>query len=235
MLLMELDSCGVKGADAKLLLYRLWADFATGGSDRRPVATGTADLASDMAVRMIESFCGWEGNGGDLILACIAANFLAFDPAPDGGSGGHLICTGFFPINSAWCRSGKSMQKKGGWARAAQRQVITADREAGERMELWKRTGASFGDMSASDRGEALRFVLRVCRAMNVATPTDDELRAGPLRLASEIIARTSAARLNDIFVWIIGNRSAQGIPTRLDLILRDWEAIEKRALSEMG
>jgi hypothetical protein len=232
---MELDACGVNGADAKILLYRLWVDFATGGSDRRPVSRASNELASDMAVRMIESFCGWQGNTGDLILAALASGFFTFDPSADGGSGGHLICTGFFPINSAWCRSGKSMQKKGGWARAAQRQVIAADRDAGARTELWNRTNANFGDMTAAERGEALRFVLRLCRAMNLATPTDDELRAGPLRLASAIISRTSADRLNDIFVWIVGNRGAQGIPNRLDLILRDWDDIEKRALSEMG
>jgi hypothetical protein len=229
--LMELKHLEAPEDSARLYLYRLWADYATGGSDRREITHPEAEIGKDGAVRLLEDFCGWVGVSGDLVRAALAAGFLSID-SRDGKRA--LVCTGFFPINSAWCRDGKSMQKKGGLARAAQNQKRATERDAAARETLWLRRNDEF-DVTPEQRGAALRFVMRLCRAVNLATPDDEALRAGPFRKAAEILDRADEATVERTLLWLISNRSEPDIPQRIDQLLRGWDTFVSRAQSEMG
>lgn len=229
--LMELAACGCSGAEAHLMLYRIWADYSTGKSDRRKIRAAREDLATDTDVRLMEDFCGWKGGAGDLVISAVNSGFLRHERLEGVNS---LVCHGFFPINSSWCRDGKSFQKRGGLSRSADKQAIAADREARERETLWDRTSQKFEDVTPARRGDSLRFCLRVTRAMDIPNPTDEELRSGSLRMALEIMDRLSEPEIKSTLVWLIGNRTDTSLPRRLDQILRDWDKLAERAKNEM-
>lgn len=230
--LLELEAIDCPREAACLILYRIWADYSTGRSDRRVVQSSIADLASDPEARLMEGFCGWEGLAGTLIIAALNSGFLRYEER-DGVK--WLVCHGFFPINSPWCRDGKSFQKRGGLSRSLQKQANAVDREAQEVETLWDKTGqAEVDGLTAAARGDALRFCMRVSRAMDMPRPTDAEMKSGCLRLAKDILAHGSES-INETLLWLIGNRTSQEIPRRLDQILRDWDRLLEKAKSEMA
>lgn len=231
-LLMELKFIGIDSATASLLLYRIWADFSTGKSDKRKISSDRASLQLDRDVLLMEDFCKWEGEPGHLVISALMTGFLRYEEQ-DGAK--YLICQGFFPMNSAWCREGKSFQKRGGYSRSVDRQAVAVDREARERETLWSRNNQAFDGVDEKRRGDSLRFVMQVCRVMDLPKPADDELRSGVLRMGIEILDSATDSEIKSTLVWLIGNRSDSFIPRRLDQILRKWPEIVTRAKSETG
>jgi hypothetical protein len=230
--LLELAATGCPREAASLMLYRIWADYSTGRSDRRVVRSSLAELASDPEARLMEGFCGWTGAPGGLVIAAVSSGFLRHEER-DGVK--WLVCHGFFPINSTWCRDGKSFQKRGGLSRSLQKQANAVDREAREVETLWDKTGhAEVDGLTAAARGDALRLCMRICRAMDMPRPTDAEMKSGCLRLAKDILAHGSES-INETLLWLIGNRTSPEIPRRLDQILRDWDRFLEKAKREMA
>lgn len=229
--LVELKHAGVHPDTAKLLLYRIWADFATGGSDRR--AIHESNIAKDRQVRVLEAFCDWQGESGLLVRMAVESGFLRIEIGPKGGM---LVCAGFYPINSAWSAKGRSFQKKGAYTRVLNRHASMADEEAGKREELWKRTGGGiFHEVPESTRREAMRFIIRVCRTLGMDVPGDVVLHAGPFRMAIEHLQSTPEPKINDTLLWLLSRRGSPEIPDRLDAVLREWPEYVRRSAEELA
>jgi hypothetical protein len=231
--LMELKAAGCDENAARLMLYRIWADYATGGSDRRPV--DLSDLAQDRQVRVLESFCEWTGKSGDMVRLGIASGFLRTEPSAGGGD--MLICTGFYPINSNWNAKGNSFQRRGAYTRILAANLKESLRSADEREELWSRSGGgAFKDIPAESRREALVFINRICRALKIPAPADSVLAAGGVfNLAVQAIQTHSVKSIDSTLMWLLSNRGAQSIPDRIDAILREWPVLARKAAEEMG
>jgi hypothetical protein len=230
--LIELGIANVPGDTARLMLYRIWADFATGGSDRRVLAS-PENLGKDRLVRVLESFCGWSGEPGLLVRMGVESGFLQIER---GGDITMLVCHGFFPINSAWTRGGNSFQKRGAYTRIKNKQASLADAEASKREELWQRTGTTaFSEFNDDERKSALRFIIRICRALGLKIPADSVLAAGPFRMAAECLRASSEKEIDDTLLWLISKRQSPDISDRLDVILRGWSELMKKAASEIS
>jgi hypothetical protein len=230
-LLFELTHAGLSEDQAKLILYRIWAEFATGGSDRRRLES--EDMAAERQVRMMEAFCHWSGGPGELVRLAVLSGFLRIDRTDDGVS---LICVGFYPINSAWSKDGRSFQRSGGLSRSLTKKKEKVDQDAGKREELWERTQADpFPDVAPEVRREALRFAMLLCRAVGFPYPTDGELAAGVMRMAIETVTSCDEAQRRETMLWITGRRKEQDMPTRLDAILREWPSFVAKAAGEMN
>ena len=229
--LIELSLEGVAPDSARLMLYRIWADFATGGSDRRVLAE-VEDIGKDRLVRVLESFCGWKGESGSLVRMALASGFLKMEHV---GESSVLVCCGFFPINSAWTRGGNSIQKRGAYTRIRNKQSDLADKEASEREELWKRNGSvAFSEFTEEERKSSLRFIIRICRALGMKMPADSILSAGPFRMASEVLRVSSQKEIDDTLLWLISKRQSPDVSDRLDVILREWKEMSKKAELEI-
>jgi hypothetical protein len=231
--LMELSAAGLSAAESCCILYRIWADFSTGGSDRRPV--DAENLAADRQVRVLESFCEWKGVPGEMVRLAVMSGFLRVEPAPAGGS--LLVCNGFYPINSNWNAKGNSFQRRGAYTRILGADLKKSLQSAQEREELWSRTGGGvFKDLPAETRREALVFINRVCRALKMTVPADSVLStAGLFSLAVTCIQSHSVKSIDNTLMWLLSNRTGQAVPDRLDAILRDWPALTQKAAEEMG
>lgn len=230
--LIEMSFAEVPADTAKLTLYRIWHDFATGGSDRRVV--NPENLPEDRQVRVLESFCGWTGTAGKLVRMGIDSGFLKIDGTAE--SGHSLVCCGFYPINSAWKKKGTSMQQLGAYTRVLKRDDKIAEADLTQREELWSRTGGGiFTTVPEHERRDAMKFIYRICRSRGIDVPSDAVLSAGPFRAAVECLeAQTPEKKVNNALIWIISQRSSPDLPERLDALLREWPEILKKSAEEM-
>lgn len=229
--LMELEMAGVSNDASRLVLYRIWADFATSGTDRRSV--NDEDLAGDRAVRVLEAFCDWRGEPGALVRMAVETGFLKIEPS---ATGPMLICKDFFPNNSAWSSKGRSFQKKGAFTRVMKKHLASAEDDASQREELWKRTGSSiFEEIPGETRAAALRFIYRICRALGRPVDSDEVLSAGPFRQAVDCLRDFSAKEVDDTLVWLISRRKSPDIPERIDAVLRAWPDYVKQSAAEIA
>ncbi len=229
-LLIELDFARIPENSAKLILYRIWADFATGGSDRRPV--DPENMEEDRQVRVLENYCAWTGAPGHLVRMAVEAKFLLIEL----GENPMLVCKGFYPINSAWNAGNRSFQKLGGLSRGLNAQTAIADKDAGRRLELWSRTMRNpFEDIAPEILSSALNFIMRVCRIMNFPQPDDTALQAGVMRMAVESVSNYAEDEIRKTMLWLLSRRKEPGMPDRLDAVLRIWPSYQKSAVEEMS
>lgn len=229
--LIELGVAGVSKPEAKLILYRIWADYGTSGSDRRPVNPG--DLSNDRQVLIIEQFCDWSGRRGDLVRMAIESGFLKLE---SGDGGAVLVCDGFYPINSAWSSTGRSFQRRGAYSKVLKKQQEEAVEMVKRQEELFQRTASShFTGMSAEERTAGRMLITGICRALGVNTPKDDVLDAGPMRMAVEIVKERDDAQVREVLLWMLSQRKSGTIPVdRIDAVLREWPEYVRKVRSEM-
>ncbi len=229
--LVELEFANVPKDSARLILYRIWADFATGGSDRRRIEA--ADLAEDRQVRVLESFCEWAGKSGDLVRMAVDAGFLTLS---GGDEGRHLVCEGFYPINSAFNSKGRSFQRRGGLSRVLQKHNLAAAGDADQLEKLWERTGNPFQDVAPEICRRAAILISNITRALGKPSPTTEELKTGIMRMAIENVQATNEKDQAETLLWILSRRKDPEMEnSRLDSILRAWPTYVQKAASEMS
>ena len=226
--LMELSFASIPKDSACLILYRIWADFATGGSDRRLV--DPEKLAGDRQVRVLENFCGWTGEAGDLVRMAIGTDFLTIER---GETTAMLVCKGFYPTNSAWNAKGRGFQKRGGLSRVLKVHGEKAEGDVQDLEKLWARTGNPFADIHPDILGEANRLIFRVCRTLSLKNPTTPELQSGIMRMAIELVQSSDEAQIKETLLWLLSRRKEPNMPERLDVVLRSWPSYVEKAKNE--
>lgn len=226
--LIELNFASVAKDAAKLILYRIWADFATGGSDRRQILA--EDLQNDRQVRVLENFCEWTGTPGDLVRMAIGAGFLVVEHSELGAM---LVCKGFYPTNSAWNAKGRGFQKRGGLSRVLKVHGEKAEGDVEDMEKLWAKTGNPFPEVDPDTRLEASRLIFRICRTLNLKTPTTTELQSGIMRMAIELVLAADEPQIKETLLWMLSRRNEPDMPKRLDVVLREWPSHAAKAKNE--
>lgn len=106
-------------------LFRMWVDWATAGVEFRSIGLfrGTVDAVPWDEIELtfiIEDFCGWTGQTGELIKAAIRSGVMELTSRGEGAdlvSG--LILKDFWSFNPHFSKQYKTMQQKGAMAKAA--------------------------------------------------------------------------------------------------------------------
>ncbi len=231
-LLSRLEEAGCPPTFSELMLYRIWQDFASGGSDRRLLQTEDAG-SGDRTIALLEKFCGWHETDqppGLLVSLAIGADFLAVEPATDGS---YLVCRDFYPINSKFSSGGKSMQRKGALTRVLTRELESADKQAAEHLQLWERNTASNFELGTPEqREQALLFLHAVCNSAGKSMPADSALRGGLFNAALKCLDTPPAAR-KDTLLYLISLRKDQSLPADVAAILHTWPALVAKAKCE--
>lgn len=227
-LISDLVALGTPVLEAKLLLYRIWADFAIGGSERRSL--GVDSSGERRAIRSIEEFVGWSGVHGELIGTAVAVGFLKRDEAAGLPV---LICVGFKECNAG---KGRSMQSAGGKATAIVKHTKAATAAAEERMELWGRTTPrSLESIPAEKQKQGLVLMLRVCRVLSLKDPGDVVLVDGTLSSVLSVLDQHSPEDIELAIKWLYGNRNDESVPDQLHAVFVKWSEFVSRAEAEKG
>lgn len=229
-LLARLEESGLEPDLAELTLYRIWRDFASGGSDRRLLAGDPPDLYHDRAITLLEKFCKWSWQDGMLVTLAVDAGFLAIDQGADGS---HLVCRDFYPINSKFSAGGKSFQRKGALTRVLTRELESADKKAAEHLQLWERNSASNFELGTPEqREQVLVFLHAVCNSAAKPMPPDSALRGGLFNAALKCLDTPQSDR-KDTLLYLISLRKDQSMPADVAAILHTWPALVAKAKSE--
>ena len=231
-LLSRLEESGCAPTFAELMLYRIWQDFASGGSDRRLLQTESASVG-DRTVELLEKFCGWPESGqpgGLLVSLAVAADFLALDPGADGS---YLVCRDFYPINSKFSAGGKSIQRKGALTRVLTRELEAAEQQTADHLLLWERNTASNFELGTPDqREQVLLFLHAVCNSTKKPMPADGALRGGLFNAALKCLETPLAVR-KDTLLYLISLRHQPSQPADVATVLHTWPALVAQAKSE--
>ena len=225
-----LIATGVDAGLAELMLYRVWRDFGSGGSDRRALNL-KGGLEADPQVKLLAQSAGYAGDPGDFVQRGLNSGFFVLEGIEVGSP--ILICKDFFPINSAWSVSGKSIQKKGAYTKARNRQAEEAKEAARKQLEVWERTSPS--DLSGIDAEQRKNGIILV-RALDLKLPSDPELRAGPLTAAAAIVESTPVKSIDDTLLWLLSQAkdATANIPRNLKDLLAAWPSLVDQAGREM-
>ena len=79
--------------------FLIWKDFGIARDDRRSVPCLAEERRVCPAVAIIEQFCGWAGDPGELVESAIQAGFFLLVAV--GGELAELVLVDFFPANQA--------------------------------------------------------------------------------------------------------------------------------------
>lgn len=213
--------------------YRIWADYSTGGSDRRrlgePLVDGVPNHA-DNQVLILEEFCDWDGQRGGLIAAAVKSGFLVVS---ESGDTADLVCKDFYPMNN---QSKVSIQKKGGWKAAINNYRKQADVLSGDQLKIFDATGHGVSEMEVTDQNkkDAVTMVMIVVRIMKLDELASNDWTVELMETACQIVLRYTNVEREKTFMWLLANRDEPGIPLRVDLILKRFNEYAEKARTEL-
>lgn len=230
------DCEGISEHQADLILYRIWADFATGGADRRPFGKEQRERQSNL----IAQFCGLDCGQVPVVQLAIDAGFLFIETS---SSGEFLVCKDFHQFNSPYLAAGKTPStRKGAYIRAEAVQRKKARVAADEHLLLWGRTGVRSDGIDRIDTEKAVYFLHRLSRALHPLTmPADQILRrpGGVLEAAARILrSATDAGESNDVDLtvqWLVSRRRDPSVNKDFPWLLQHWPELVAKAKAEFA
>ncbi len=118
----KLQALGLSQPEALLCAYQVWTEWATASAEWRPLKLTMGDNPSDYLwgrddlTHIIEGYCvGYKGEPGGLILAALESGFILIEQRSDVKG---LVLAGFWNINVHLDPQYKTIQQRGGVARA---------------------------------------------------------------------------------------------------------------------
>lgn len=130
------------GTDKALAVaVRLWSDWGRCGAQWRILAQGV-ELKADPLARILESYCRWEGEPGELITHCLNSGLLSIE---ERGSLNGLVLAGFWALNQHLSPGYKTIQQRGGKARALKLKFQEVGNLAVQQAKIFDLQGKAFG------------------------------------------------------------------------------------------
>lgn len=211
-----------------MILYRIWADFATAQEPRRKVEAASGG-GVPTEYKILESFVQWDGEAGVLVAQAIEAGVLALEPEPD-GSGQALVAVGYEDANR---KLASNMRSAGGFARAARLHAKSSRGEV-------DRAKAEHGDcpppinVTPQVRDRANELGVNVWRALGLGRehrpPLEPDLPYQLFCDAVDVVGSRSGERIEKTLRWLISSRNSPDVPKRVDMILAEWDRFEALA-----
>lgn len=167
---------------------------------------------------IMEKFCGWTLEVGQLVQACVDSGFLVLLET-DGKA--TLLCKDFFPSNNHCSSSFVSQQAKGGYAKAARKYKREALKEAEKELDLFSTESASGLD---SDRArQCVVFLKQLSRAMGKEETEKGLFRDEVLKdIDSFLTAHPKDIDQMAFVKWVMHHRNDPTIAQREDLIIKE-------------
>ncbi len=214
--------------------YRIWADFASGGSDRRVMDKCVSEGVlsdSDKQVLILEMFCGWSGDRGSMIRSALDSGFLELSKRIDGNV--DLVCCGFYPLNNQF---GMSMQKKGALSQALVRYGKEARLAASGQMGLFDKVGHQVAEieMSAELKADAVSLVDVLCRVMHFDQLSTAAWTADLIHDSAAVVGKFTELERRNTFIWLMDHRNDSDIPKRVDLVVKAFAEYQEKAGREI-
>lgn len=157
------------GSDRALAIaFRLWSDWARVGRDWRPLdhpvpTDGSKDWTQEPLSHILEQYCQWTQEGdhpGELIPLCLGAGLLSVVRVGDIDG---LSLDGFWRPNEHLSPLHKTMQQRGGKAKAAMARMRETEKLASTQVALF---GVHQPDLLLIDGGKATEEEIKRATAL---------------------------------------------------------------------
>ena len=144
--------------------FRAWSDWARTGSDWRPLSRGdgVVDWSRENLAALIEEFCGWDGERGKLVEQFLQVGMLALEHRGDLLG---LRLLDFYSYNEHLDPGFRSVQSKGGHAKAEKARLRQAEQMAEQQVRLFENQGAlPFGQdqVAPEEQKKAISLIIRI-------------------------------------------------------------------------
>ena len=235
---------------AVVAALRVWLDWASSAVEWRPFRRAQNDKeriewTKEDLTFIIEGAAGWHDNDGAFMQAAVEAGFIVIEerailtsdlgpltssPAP---SALGLTLDGFWPLNEHLSPDYKSIQQRGGEARAARRLFSEVDVLAEQRREIFEKQGAlPFGTEKLSPEEQTLCFAIfiRLYRACNLPVPSAADFTEAAMSEVRAIARLYTPEQISKVESWLIENRDnpvVVKIPAR---IISDYALVAAKA-----
>lgn len=223
-----------------LYAYRLWIEWATSAQAWRPLACpyqggNPLDYAwnNDDLTAVIESFCGWVGSPGGLLIACVQSGFMHFEKRDEQYG---LVLTDFVELNEHLLPGYKSIQARGGEALARKRQLEQDMIAAKERQTILEKQGVlPFGKEAPSKEEERLCYALlmRLDRACGQPVRPAANYYPAILDEALRVIRNFIPTEIDAVELLLIRSREDPQVVKIPDRVLMNFSNYVKQAKEE--
>ncbi len=213
-----------------LIAYHVWFEWASFGAGFRPLRLQVIDaethrwIGEDLT-HLIEAFVQWPGQEGSLILAGIRSGFLQVR-TEEGVSG--LILTDFARFNEHLHPDFKSLQQKGGNARARKFAMKKIAEAAGDRRKILESQGMlGFGssETTAAEREASIALIMRLDRASGSELRSNDKYDEHVFRLALNVVRTHLPVELDGVESFLIERRNDPEVVKLTERVLERFGA----------
>jgi hypothetical protein len=205
---------------AIVMLFRMWVDWATAGSEIRKIrdlpAEGEIKWDEQEITYIVEEFCGWGGKAGALIRSALDCGVLSvvkreFEP---GKSAEYLVLNDFWQFNQHFASSYKTIQQKGALARNVKRSAENIAESASRRVDIMADRGAQFAlDLDSKPTTEEVKrcvtLIMLIDRACNRGLRDQREFTKNEslMNSALQVVRKYSQDDVNAVYKYIIEHR----------------------------
>ena len=223
----------VRRTDRVDLPYRIWLEWANQREISRPLraAVEPIDWRDEDVTYLIEKAVDWTGEPGALIAAGLEVGMFEV-VSREGGLGLALVLRDFWDYNAELSPSYVPTANKGGATKSVRRIQREAEEAAGKALRLQPDLILPAGE-SHAEREASIALVLRCDRACGrgARRQFDDELLADALA-----VHRGSPPEvIEQVLVWVMGQRERPDIVTDTAAILRRWAWYREQAGAMTG
>ena len=213
-----------KGRQFAFLLWLEWGNERVAWRPIKATDPDAIDWPEEDLTFVIESFVGWEGEPGDFIKMGIRAGMLNVEKR---GEALGLELTDFVTYNAQLDPYHQTRGAKGGAKRGvnrARKEAATLARQQ-VRLEATRQDELILPDgMTRDQREEAIALVMRIDRALG--QPTRKDFGNDLVEDAAAAIQQCSEETIDEILVWLVGQRDNPQVVKETPRVLRDWHKL---------
>jgi hypothetical protein len=223
-----MEDIGIHRDRARLSLFLLWKDFAQHGGGERLVPMDAAQRSRDIAVRVIEEVCEWQGDRGAMVETAIAAGVLKLVEVEEGRA--NLTLTDFSATRAPGSAGGgDSLADRGARKATRCRTETPARRDAQDALGLFESTRSDLTDALGKDRlREALSLLFQISRIMGWKNPEVTAWTREMIEEADALLRAHERAAINRRLEWLVQAKKNDEVPGRLDLIIKRWDTLQR-------
>jgi hypothetical protein len=198
------------GHTAVLTVLRMWMDWATAGTDFRPLklrfdTADSYDWASDDLTYVIEEYCEHDGGPGELIRHALLAGVMKIE-FRDNNYG--LVLADFWRFNDHLAPDYQTLQQRAAHAKHAKRKARLTEQSTLLAVEAQLAFDQS--DVTEAEARQIVALVIRVDRACGLPVrPASEFMNQKPLMTAAlRVVRNFKSEDIDCVCEYVMANRN---------------------------
>lgn len=220
---------------AATYFVRLWADWGRSGVEWRsldlPFQGVEHPWEKEAIAHMIEEFCDWRGRTGELLKIFMETGLVQTFQRGDLYG---LLLNSFWEFNAHLAPGFKTVQQKGGLAKAEKTRQYEAEKMAAQQQLVLEKQGALKLDealkVSPEEEKRAIAFIMSMDRACGVRVRNSIQYSAPLLQLAVAIIRAYPREKIMLVERYLYKNERNPEVVKIPDLVIQKFDEVYRKS-----